>query len=378
MYAPLHKPPVRLPNAFVDTLLTLEHTINCVDCGRPTKTPVPHQLCEKLDQYAAHPHAELDATGHSPAGAVCPGYSEALYCGVCHLVFTKRVYIEHRVLTMLGNRNAFEYHQRVDGPGYGSIATHTHLMPVYVQHDYHSFPFPHDGNMGYPFCSGGDERLEKDHEELGPLSLAIIYDCCLEVGHPASDEFRYELYDARRMPAMFGPPVLRTGTPRWLKKLRRRQQRAASSSTAAGILSTPADTVPRRGTSSSTVGASAGGSTVRDDRGSHRRAVVTRFTEPPDPVVLAARRAEQEALFSAGGSTVRAIQGAFLRAGAEPPSQETVAARRAEHEDFVRSVREPLDPDTSHGWADTDLSPSRRSHLLDPYRDVLGGPPARN
>ena len=372
MYAPLHKPAITLPNGFTDTLLTLERTIKCVDCGRDTKTPVPHQLREWLDRYAAHPHAELDSTGHSPAGAVCPGYSEAYYCSVCHLIFTRRVYIEHHALTMLGNRNGFEWHQRVDGPNFGSMVTHTTLVPVYVQHDYHSFPVPHDGNMGYPFCSGGDPRLEADHEENGSLSLAVLYDCCLEIGNPASDEFKYDLYNARRMPAMFGPPVRRTGAPKWLRKLRRRQKQAESSSSSAGdlsttthtgrptqpvrrpagILSTLTGTIPERATSST-----------------GKRGVVTRFTEPPDPEVLAAHRAGNEDVFFECGSTVRAVVGAFRRAGAESPSPETLAARRAEHADFVRSVREELDPDA-------DPSPSSRPHLLDPYRDVQPCPSA--
>ena len=212
MYAP-HRPAVRLPNGLVQSLSAFRDTVPCLLCKMACINPVPFGISEWLDRYSDYPRAQLD-NGYFTDGMHCP--SDAFYCSTCHIVFTRRVFTEHRLLTMLANRDEFEWQERIDGPNFGSLATRICHVPFYVHLKYNHFPVQH--GRYHPITYGTDRMLPQNqmyaaHRDQGPLSLGVIYDCSLEVGNPqnlggGSCVTPQEMYDRRRMRVMFPYPEI--------------------------------------------------------------------------------------------------------------------------------------------------------------------------
>ena len=105
---------------------TFNDTVQCLLCKMACINPVPFGISEWLDRYSDYPRAQLD-NGSFTNGVHCP--SDAFYCSTCHIVFTRRVFTEHRLLTMLANRDEFEWQERIDGPNFGSLATRICHVP---------------------------------------------------------------------------------------------------------------------------------------------------------------------------------------------------------------------------------------------------------
>ena len=122
---------------------------------------------------------------------------------------------------MLANRDEFEWQERIDGPNFGSLATHISHVPFYVRCKYHHFPVAH--GRYHPITYGTNHMLPTNqlyaaHRDEGALSLGVIYDCSLEVGNPqnfggGSCVTPQEMYDRRRMRVMFPYPDVHASRP---------------------------------------------------------------------------------------------------------------------------------------------------------------------
>jgi hypothetical protein len=267
---------------------------------------------------------------------------------------------------MVGNRNSFEWDERLserhlnsrDLPNFGALVRREAQMPMHIHHEYHHIALPHGQEAQVDF--GTDDRLLAEHHE-DPLSLGIIYDVWMHVGVPRSRYSLYSLYNARRMSRAFTAE----GDGLW-------------------------------GSHPSSPEAMSEASEISSATEAHREGVRASAGEPSGSAFVVNgwrhRAARREARNMDRGRAMRRDLISFSGTGVQirfrdyagssgsdrehspssdagrssgRPAGSSVVATRAEHEAFRRSVMEDTDPA---------LSPSRRPHLVAPYRDGQPGP----